>query len=79
MYMWVCCQYSCCSFSCHVTGETEAHEISFTSSFDHTPNPHLEAVLAMQREVEKGEEVEGGEGGGGEVTLLHLMDDDDDD
>ena len=63
----------------HVTGETEAHEVKFASSFDHTPNPHLEAVLAMQMEAEKGGEVEGGEGGRGEVTLLHLMDDDDDD
>ena len=64
---------------CCVIGETDAQELSFATQLDHAPNPHLEEMLAMQMEVEKG----GGEGEGeerrGEVTLLHLMDEDDDD
>ena len=69
-------------FVIFVIGETDAQELSFTSSLSHAHNPNLEEVLAMQREVERGgggggEERE--EGGRGEVTLLHLMDDDDDD
>ena len=67
----------------YTTGESDAKEISFacTSSLGHAPNPHLEAVLALEREGERGSRGEGEEEGGkrGEVTLLHLMDDDDDD
>ena len=62
-------------------GESEVQEIKFGTSLSHAHNPHLEAVLKMQKEGE-----EKGEGGGGqesriegEMTLLHLMDDDDDD
>lgn len=66
-----------------MTGESSAKEISFARSalLGHAPNPHLEAILAMEREGERrsqGTEAEE-EGKRGEVTLLHLMDEDDDD
>ena len=52
--------------------------MSFSSSFDHAPNPHLEEVLAMEGEREEAEE-SGRSHTEGEMTLLHLMDEDDDD
>lgn len=64
----------------YMIGKSEAQEISFATSLSHAPNPHLEEVLAMEREVgEEGKEDERETVGMGEVTLLHLMDDDDDD
>lgn len=64
---------------CGVIGETDVQELSFATQPDHAPNPHLEEILAMQTEVEKGGGGGEGEEGRGEVTLLHLMDEDDDD
>jgi DNA polymerase delta subunit 2 len=63
-------------------GESEVQEIKFGTSLSHAHNPHLEAVLKMQKEgEEKGEGDNRGQESRieGEMTLLHLMDDDDDD
>ncbi|CAI8054295.1 DNA polymerase delta subunit 2 [Geodia barretti] len=62
-------------------GESEVQEIEFGTSLSHAPNPHLEAVLKMQKEGEEKGEGDGGQESRieGEMTLLHLMDDDDDD